>query len=94
MNQGTSLVFIIAPMAEALLPEVRWLPGFLTLFPILARFTQCFIIGTHEQILNSIKFTLNLLGFGFLVVNMDIHSYYWRIAAAIYSFYWDVVIIS
>lgn len=47
MNQGTSLVFIIAPLASVLLPELPWLPGFLTLFPILCRFTQCFVVGTH-----------------------------------------------
>ena len=90
MNQATSLVFIIAPWAAAALPELPWLPGFLTLLPILWRFTQTFIVGTHEQYLNSIKFTLNLIGFSFSVVGMPTHSHYWRIAAAVYSFYWDV----
>jgi hypothetical protein len=47
MNQATSLVFIFAPWAAAALPELTWLPGFLTLLPILWRFTQCFIVGTH-----------------------------------------------
>lgn len=68
MNQGTSLVFIISPLAAVLVPELPWLPGFVTLFPILCRFTQCLIVGTHEQYLNSIKFTLNLIGFGYAVV--------------------------
>lgn len=90
MNQGTSLVFIIAPLADTAFPELPWLPGFLTLLPILWRFTQCFIVGTHEQYLNSIKFTLNLIGFGYSVVGMPTHSHYWRIAAAIYSLYWDI----
>ena len=90
MNQATSLVFIIAPLSAVLAPELPWLPGFLTLLPIFWRFTQCFVVGTHEQYLNSIKFTLNLIGFGYSVVEMPIHSHYWRIAAAIYSFYWDV----
>ena len=93
MNQATSLVFIISPLMAVLLPELPWLPGFVTLFPILCRFTQCFIVGTHEQFLNSIKFTLNLIGFGYSVVGMPAESHYWRIAAAIYSFYWDVVTI-
>lgn len=90
MNQATSLVFIVAPWAATALPELPWLPGFLTLLPILWRFTQTFIVGTHEQYLNSIKFTLNLIGFSFSVVGMPTHSHYWRIAAAVYSFYWDV----
>lgn len=90
MNQATSLVFIVAPFATAAMPELAWLPGFLTLLPILWRFTQCFIVGTHEQYLNSIKFTLNLIGFSYSIVEMPTHSHYWRIAAAIYSFYWDV----
>jgi len=47
MNQATSLVFIASPLTAALLPELPWLPGFITLFPILCRFTQCFIVGTH-----------------------------------------------
>lgn len=90
MNQATSLVFIFSPWAAAAFPELPWLPGFLTLLPILWRFTQCFIVGTHEQYLNSIKFTLNLIGFSYSIVEMPVHSHYWRIAAAIYSFYWDV----
>jgi hypothetical protein len=90
MNQGASLAFITAPLVKVAFPELPWLPGFLTLLPILWRFTQCFVVGTHEQFLNSIKFTLNLLGFGFTVVDMPVHSHYWRIAAAIYSFYWDI----
>lgn len=68
MNQATSLVFIMAPLTAALLPELPWLPGFVTLFPILCRFTQCYVVGTHEQYLNSIKFTLNLIGFAYSVV--------------------------
>lgn len=91
MNQGTSLVFIIAPLATVLVPELPWLPGFLTLLPILWRFTQCFVVGTFEQFLNSIKFTLNLIGFGYSVVGMPVESHYWRIAAAVFSLYWDVV---
>jgi hypothetical protein len=47
MNQATSLVFIMAPLSGALLPELPWLPGFVTLFPILCRFTQCYVVGTH-----------------------------------------------
>jgi hypothetical protein len=46
MNQATSLVFIAAPLTAVLLPELDWLPGAITLFPILCRFTQCFIVGT------------------------------------------------
>ena len=93
MNQATSLVFIMGPLMAVLVPELPWLPGFITLFPILCRFTQCFVVGTHEQFLNSIKFTLNLLGFAYSVVGMPVHSHYWRIAAAVYSFYWDIVTI-
>ena len=91
MNQGTSIVFIIAPVMTVLAPELPWLPGFMTLFPIFYRFTQCYVVGTHEQFLNSIKFTLNIIGFGFAVVQMPVHSHYWRILAAAYSFYWDIV---
>ena len=47
MNQATSLVFIMSPLAAVLVPELPWLPGFVTLFPIFCRFTQCFIVGTH-----------------------------------------------
>lgn len=47
MNQATSLVFIIAPLSAALVPELPWVPGFVTLFPILCRFTQCYVVGTH-----------------------------------------------
>jgi hypothetical protein len=93
MNQATSLVFILSPLMAVLVPELPWLPGFITLFPMLCRFTQCYVVGTHEQFLNSIKFTLNLLGFAYAVVDMPVESHYWRIAAATYSFYWDVVII-
>ena len=94
MNQATSLVFIMSPLMAVLVPELPWLPGFITLFPIFCRFTQCYIVGTHEQFLNSIKFTLNLIAFGFSVVVMPVHSHYWRIAAAAYSFYWDIVKLS
>ena len=91
MNQATSLVFIMSPLTAVLAPELPWLPGFITLFPIFCRFTQCYIVGTHEQFLNSIKFSLNLIAFGFSVVQMPFHSHYWRIVAAAYSFYWDIV---
>ena len=60
------------------------------MLPILWRFAQCFIVGTHEQYLNSIKFLINLLGFAFGIVNMSLASHYVRILAAMYSFYWDV----
>ena len=91
MNQATSLVFVFAPLSANLFPQLLWLPGFVTLLPILWRFAQCFIVGTHEQYLNSIKFSLNLIGFGFAIVEMPLASHYGRILAAIYSFYWDVI---
>jgi hypothetical protein len=91
MNHATSVVFLMNPLMAVLLPELSWLPGFVTLLPIFCRFTQCYIVGTHEQFLNSIKFTLNLVGFGYSVVGMPALSHYWRIAAAVYSFYWDIV---
>ena len=47
MNHYTSLVFIVAPLATVLVPELPWLPGFVTLFPILCRFAQCYVVGTH-----------------------------------------------
>lgn len=72
MNQATSLVFIMSPLMAVLLPELPWLPGFITLLPILWRFTQCLVVGTHEQYLNSIKFTLNLIGFAYAVVSMPV----------------------
>lgn len=88
MNQATSLAFFLTPLFDVILPQ---LSGLVTVGPTLCRFTQCFVVGTHEQYLNTIKFTLNLLGFAFLVVEMPGESHFWRVLASAYSFYWDVV---
>ena len=91
MNQATALIFVLNPLNAVLIPEAPWLSAIVTLLPNICLFTQSLIIGTHEQLLNSIKFMINIIGLGYAVAGMLNHSFNWRVVGAIYSFYWDVV---
>ena len=83
------MVNTTASLHHVLIPEFPWIAGLCLFLPYLLRVTQCIIVGTRMQCLNSLRLLTILIGLAFSTVQMPVACRYFLIAADLCSLYWD-----